>query len=116
MDISQSNPYKRFESAELILRDELAIDRTLLANERTLMAYLRSGVALVIAGASIMHFADAAWFWLLGLLCLPGAAGCIALGIQRYQKVDSHIALIRSRGEGDAGQDLSQYSAALGGE
>jgi putative membrane protein len=49
-------PYSRFEAAELILRDQLAIDRTLLANERTFLSYLRSGVALLIAGVSIIHF------------------------------------------------------------
>ena len=52
------SPYERFDSDDLILRDELAIDRTLLANERTLLAYLRSGVALLIAGVSIIHFSQ----------------------------------------------------------
>ena len=60
-------PYSRFDADNLILRDELAIDRTLLANERTLMAYLRSGVALLIAGATIMHFSAEGWFWAAGL-------------------------------------------------
>ncbi|RPJ43750.1 MAG: DUF202 domain-containing protein, partial [Deltaproteobacteria bacterium] len=32
----KKSPYSRFESTDLILRDELAVDRTLLANERTL--------------------------------------------------------------------------------
>ena len=43
--------YSRFVETQLILTDELAIDRTLLANERTLLAYLRAGMALIIAGA-----------------------------------------------------------------
>ena len=30
----RNNPYTQFDPAELILRDQLAIDRTLLANER----------------------------------------------------------------------------------
>ena len=42
------NVYSKFSDDDLILRDELAIDRTLLANERTLLAYLRSGVALAL--------------------------------------------------------------------
>ena len=65
-----STPYSRFNGGDLILRDELAIDRTLLANERTLMAYLRSGVALLIAGVSIMHFSSEGWFWMVGLACI----------------------------------------------
>jgi putative membrane protein len=104
MKSENKNPYVRFESAKLILRDELAIDRTLLANERTLMAYLRSGVALGIAGASILHFSDVLWFWMIGLLCLPAALGCVILGVLRYRKVDARIAMIRVRAAGSAEQ------------
>ena len=55
--MSAPKPYQRFLKEELILRDELAIDRTLLANERTLMAYVRLAITLIIAGVSIIHFA-----------------------------------------------------------
>ncbi len=34
----------KFNKDEMILRDFLAVDRTLLANERTLLAYIRTGV------------------------------------------------------------------------
>jgi putative membrane protein len=67
----KKSPYYRFESTDLILRDELAVDRTLLANERTLLAYLRSGVALLITGFSIMHFSTQGWFWAFGIACIP---------------------------------------------
>lgn len=36
----KDSPYFRFCNDELILRDELAVDRTLLANERTLLESL----------------------------------------------------------------------------
>ena len=61
-EATEATPYSRFEGEDLILRDELAIDRTLLANERTLLAYLRAAVSLVIAGVSIIHFSQAGWF------------------------------------------------------
>ena len=51
-----SNPYERFTSSELILRDELAIDRTVLANERTLLSYIRTGLAFAVTGAGAIHF------------------------------------------------------------
>lgn len=38
------------------VRDQLALERTLLANERTLLAYLRSALAFAAAGAAILHF------------------------------------------------------------
>ena len=45
----KKSPYLRFDWSNLILRDELAVERTLLSNERTLLAYLRSGAALLVS-------------------------------------------------------------------
>ncbi len=87
--------YSQFKENELILRDELAIDRTLLANERTLLAYLRSGVALTIAGVSIMNFAEQSWFWAVGLTCLPFGFITAAVGIFRHRKMSNAISLVR---------------------
>jgi len=87
--------YTRFARNSLILRDELAIDRTLLANERTLLAYLRSAVALLIAGLSIIHFAQHTWFWVIGLICLPFSVIISAIGIARYWRLHKTICIIR---------------------
>jgi putative membrane protein len=67
--------YERFQSEQLILRDELALDRTRLANERTFLAYERTGLMLVAAGATaIKLFGESSW-----------AAGCgwvlVVLGV-----------------------------------
>ena len=90
-------PYSRFDADNLILRDELAIDRTLLANERTLLAYLRSGVALLIAGATIMHFSAEGWFWVAGLACLPLGIVTIAVGVARYRRMNKAISCVRNQ-------------------
>lgn len=95
----KETPYARFDAAKLILRDELAIDRTLLANERTLMAYLRSGVALLIAGVSIMHFSSEGWFWMVGLACIPTGILTSAIGVARYRRMNKKISLVRNRPE-----------------
>jgi putative membrane protein len=89
-------PYSRFGSSKLILRDELAIDRTLMANERTLMAYLRSGVALLIAGVSIIHFSSEGWFWMIGLACIPSGIITGMIGIVRYRKMSKKIVSVRN--------------------
>ncbi len=89
------NPYTQFDSAELILRDQLAIDRTLLANERTLMSYLRSGVALFIAGVSIIHFSHEIWFTVTGFICLPCGVITVWFGTQRFRKMDKAISVVR---------------------
>lgn len=36
----EEEPYSRFDQEELIIRDYLAADRTVLANERTFLAYV----------------------------------------------------------------------------
>jgi inner membrane protein YidH len=91
----QRNIYSQFDPAELILRDQLAIDRTLLANERTLMSYLRSGAALFIAGVSIIHFSHEIWFTVTGFLCLPFGFFTALFGVFRYRKMDKSIAAAR---------------------
>jgi putative membrane protein len=88
-------PYARFHADNLILRDELAIDRTLLSNERTLLAYLRAGVALLIAGASIMHFSTAGWFWAAGLGCLPLGFVTGVIGVIRHRRMNRTITCVR---------------------
>jgi putative membrane protein len=100
----KDEPYAKYCGDNLILRDELAIDRTLLANERTLLSYLRSAVALFIAGGTIIHFSTEGWFWVLGLACIP--LGIIAglIGIVRYRRMNQSIAQIRHQSEAEPKQ------------
>ena len=98
--------YSRFGHDDLILRDELAIDRTLLANERTLLAYLRSGVALLIAGISIMHFSDQGWFRMVGASCIPTGIISSIVGVMRYRKMNNAIAFVRNKKGSAASPDV----------
>jgi len=75
-----------------------------LANERTLMAYLRSGVALLIAGVSIMHFSSEGWFWMVGLACIPTGMITSVIGVARYRKMNRRIALVRNRSKTETRQ------------
>lgn len=91
-------PYAKFVRDDLILRDELAIDRTLLANERTLLAYLRASISLLIAGATIMHFSEqGGWFWATGVACVPTGFLAGLIGIVRFRKMNGAISLVRSK-------------------
>ena len=89
------SPYSKFDNCELILRDELAIDRTILANERTLLAYLRSGVSLVIAGVSMMHFSQTSWFQAVGVSCIPVGVITGIFGMARYRIINRSISAVR---------------------
>jgi len=93
----QDSHYVRFDGDDLILRDELAIDRTLLANERTLLAYLRSGMTLLLAGVSIAHFSQKGWFWAAGIACIPTGIITAIIGGLRYNKMNTAISLVRKK-------------------
>jgi len=95
----KDSPYSKFDTDDLILRDQLAIDRTLLANERTLLAYLRSGVVLLIAGVTIIHFSHEAWFWAVGIGCIPTGIITGIVGVERYRRMNKSISLMRRHSE-----------------
>lgn len=95
----KNSPYKKFNNKNLILRDELAIDRTLLANERTLLSYLRAGVALLIAGVTIIHFSQENWFWVVGIACIPTGLMTIIFGVMRYRRMNKLIIVVRDPSE-----------------
>jgi putative membrane protein len=95
--MADETPYARFDKTDLILRDELAIDRTILANERTLLAYLRSAVALLIAGVSIMHFSHGGWFFVFGAVCIPGGIVTALIGLLRFRKMYRSISAARKQ-------------------
>jgi putative membrane protein len=113
------SPYQRFDSDDLILRDQLAIERTLLANERTLLAYLRSGVALLIAGVSIINFSPEGWFWAVGIACIPTGIITGIVGVARYRRMNRLISLVRRQSKtkesGDAEPSLGTLPRAGGG-
>lgn len=93
----KETPYSKLINEGLILRDHLAIDRTLLANERTLLAYLRSGVAMVMAGFTIINFAQEVWFWTIGIVCLPIGILVSVIGIARYTRMNKKIVHVREQ-------------------
>ncbi len=64
-------PYSKINPDDMILRDHLAYDRTILANETTLLAYLRTAMALLAAGATLFRlFPDDTFFQVLGMIML----------------------------------------------
>jgi putative membrane protein len=88
----KSEPYARFKTDELILRDYLAVDRTVLANERTLLSYVRTAIAFAAAGAALIHFFDFVFVKLVGWVLIPLAIGILGVGAQRYLRMRQRLA------------------------
>ena len=95
--VVQEKPYESIKS-QLILRDHLAADRTILANERTFLAYIRTALTLFVAGLSFVHF-DIMNSLLIdgiigGILMLIGAI-TFFLGLYRYHNMKTLIREIK---------------------
>ncbi|MEK9176036.1 MAG: DUF202 domain-containing protein [Patescibacteria group bacterium] len=89
------NPYTNFLKEELILRDHLAIDRTVLSNESTLLAYIRTSLAVIAAGATLIHFFDEIIIKLFGAICVIAGTIILVLGYLRYRKMNKLIKEIK---------------------
>ncbi len=83
-------PYDNYRPADFILRDWLALDRTVLANERTFLAYCRTSLTLILAGLTfIRFFGHEAWaatgygFIIFGLVVFT-------YGYRRYRHMLGH--------------------------
>ncbi len=84
---------------EANLRDDLALERTVLANERTLLAYVRTAIAFLITGASAMHlpglhpnpaFAETTYY-VVGWALVGVGAATAGIGYWRYARVKARI-------------------------
>ncbi len=83
-------PYKTYmqDHKSLILRDYLAIDRTILANETSYMSYIRTSLTLIAAGATLLKFFSSDYTQVVGW-SLVAIGGWLAFhGYRRYNKVD----------------------------
>lgn len=89
--MKNSNPYSRFCQDEMILRDYLALDRTILANERTFLAYIRTALALIISGASAIKLLGTFWIVVTGWSLIAIGIATLLIGIFRYIKMDRRI-------------------------
>ena len=66
------------------LRDELAIQRTVLANQRTLLSFFTASLAVAVTGVTLIKFFSEYWFYWLGWALLPGAAILLVYGLINF--------------------------------
>jgi len=91
-----ANPYQRFRSIDLILRDQLAIDRTVLANERSLLAYIRTGLALALTGAGCIKLLEIQSVLILGLGLIGLGVIVVIAGGYRFLRIHNNMRAVGS--------------------
>jgi putative membrane protein len=94
--------YSRYEREPLILRDHLAVERTVLANERTLLAYLRAALSLFVSGIAFLKipFFASALFIYTGWVFIPLSLVVVLIGWVRYKRTKNRISTVREREPG----------------
>jgi putative membrane protein len=75
--------YSRFNDS-LILRDYLALDRTILANERTLFSYIRLSLGLAAAGVGMIELLDIRAAVVSGCVLVAISPFVCVIGILRF--------------------------------
>ena len=90
--------YSTFRN-EMILRDYLALDRTILANERTLLAYLRTFIGTFSAGIAMIKFLDAPLSTLIGYIFVAISPFFVAFGVIRHVRFSVKLKTLEANGE-----------------
>ncbi|MFH2068047.1 MAG: DUF202 domain-containing protein [Candidatus Omnitrophota bacterium] len=89
-------PYDKFCKEELILRDFLATDRTVLANERTFLAYIRTALSVFAVGASFLQFFRSFFMEIIGWIFIPLGIIIFIVGWVKYEKMKRQINKIKT--------------------
>lgn len=90
-----NNPYNNGNQDKLILRDYLALDRTLLALERTFLSYARTALGLFSAGIACIKFViDSPLIYVIGMIFTFAAPIVFIYGIVRFMVVRDKLSAI----------------------
>lgn len=82
-----SSDSEQFSSAQpQPVRDQLAIDRTILANERTMLAYVRTALTLLIVSVAFIKFVESLFIVTLGVAFIPLSIAIAFIGLRRYRR------------------------------
>lgn len=96
---ASENPYAKFAQEELILRDKLAIDRTVLANERTLLAYIRTALTFLVVGGTCVKFLVAPPLRIVGYAFIVVGVLLFLFGAKRFYTMDNRISSANASSE-----------------
>jgi putative membrane protein len=91
--------YQKFLMEELILRDHLAVDRTMLANETTFLSYIRTSLTVLVVGATLVHVFSDSFTKILGIIMILIGLFIFVFGYHRALRVQSKINTLRKRGD-----------------
>ena len=89
-------PFEK-DHEQMILRDYLAVDRTMMANETSFMSYVRTALTLIAAGATLIKFFTEPTMQALGWGFIIIGGWLAFSGYNRFHKTD--VILHKVKGE-----------------
>jgi putative membrane protein len=92
------SPYQKTAPPDMILRDYLAVERTVMANQRSFVACLRTMLSLVVAGASFIKFSGYQWMEIVGWVLVSLGIILAPIGAVRFLQMKRLIDEIRTGG------------------
>jgi len=78
------DPYTEFRREDMILRDWLALDRTVLANKRTFLAYGRTSIALMALGIAFVKLINHEFFEVSGFALISVGVLVFFVGLREF--------------------------------
>ena len=85
------DPYREFCREDMILRDWLALDRTVLANKRTFLAYARTSIALLALGIAFIKLIEHRFFELAGFGLIAVGMVVFTIGIREFVSTNNRL-------------------------
>lgn len=79
-----NDPYAEFKRDEMILRDWLALDRTVLANKRTFLSYGRTAMALFALGIAFVRLIRHPFFEIAGFVLMALGIVVFIIGTREF--------------------------------
>lgn len=70
---------------DLILREQLALQRTIMANQTTLLAFIRTSMYFLVAGISLHNLLDIRYGFSLQLIFMVIAAVLLLVGVVNFK-------------------------------
>lgn len=84
--------YQEFIAKQLILRDYLAIERTILSNEATFLGYIRTSLTVAVVGVSLLHlYPQDRTIQYIGILLSAMSLFIFAIGSVRSMRMSTKI-------------------------
>lgn len=85
------HPYEHYQGVSkenMVLRDYLAVDRTIMANESSFLSYIRTALTMIVAAVTFLKFFSSPAMHVLGWIFIVCAVLMVIHGATRYEAVE----------------------------